>query len=129
MEAIKKRLKFIAWILTTLMLFQSCVVYHKTPTTLEKASQEQIKTKVTNTDGAISKYKFISFEDGIYYGNLEEDWGEYKKIPLVREEIMNVRMKNKTASTLVTIVAIAIPVIAFTGFMIIESFTLGGSGF
>ena len=128
MEAIKKRLQAIAWFLAVLMLFQSCSVYHKTPTTLDKASQEQIKTKVTNTDGDVSKYKFISYENGLYYGNVEEEWGEYQKVPLDPEDIINVRTKNKSASTLVTIVAITVPVIAFVGFMIAESFTLG-SGF
>lgn len=129
METIKKRLKTTALFLTALMLFQSCVVYHKTPTTLEKASKEIVKTKVTNTDGDVTKYKFISYEDEIYYGNIEEEWGEYIKVPLDNEDILNVRTKNKTASTLVTIVAITIPVLAFAGYMIAESVTLGGSGF
>lgn len=66
MEAIKKRLKAIAFFLTALMLLQSCVVYHKTRTTLEKASQEKVKTKVTNIDGKVTKYKFISYEDGVF---------------------------------------------------------------
>jgi len=124
----RKGYRTIALIFSGLLLFQSCVIYRKTPTTLEKAAQEQVKTKVTNTNGEIFKYKFISYENGIYYGNVEEDWGEFKKVPLDSEDILNVRTKNKTASTLVTIVAITIPVIAFTGYMIAESFTLG-SGF
>ena len=111
MEAIKTRLKTIAIFLTALMLFQSCVVYHKTPTTLEKASQEQIKTKVTTTDGDVSKYKFISYEEGVYYGNVEIEYGEFKKIPLDAEDIINIRTKSKSASTLVTVLAIAVPVI------------------
>ncbi|MEJ2585765.1 MAG: hypothetical protein P8Z38_12280 [Robiginitalea sp.] len=129
MEAIRKRLKATARLLSILLLAQSCSIYHKTPTTLENASQERVKTKVTNIDGAVSRYKFISYEAGVYYGNVEEDWGVYKKVPLESEDIIQVRTKNKTASTLVTMVAITIPVIAFAGYMIAESFTLGGSGF
>ena len=126
MEAIKTRLKAIAIFLTALMLFQSCVVYHKTPTTLEKASQEQIKTKVTHTNGEVSKYKFITYENGVFYGNVEKEWGEFIKVPLDSEDIINVRMKNKTASTLVTIAIITIPALAFAAWQITESVSVGG---
>ena len=113
MEAIIIRPKTIAWFLTALMLFQSCIVYHKTPTTLEKASQEQIKTKITNTNGETFKYKYITYEKGVYYGYVEQDWGEFIKVPLNNEDILSVKTKNKTASTLITISVIAIPVLAF----------------
>ncbi len=126
MEAIKTRLKTIAWFLTSLMLFQSCVVYHKTPTTLEKASQEQLKTKVTTADGKVSKYKFISHEEGVFYGNIEEEWGEFRKVPLDNEDIINIRTKNKTASTLVTIAVITVPVLAILAWQITESISVEG---
>ena len=81
MKAIRKRLKAITLFLTVLLLFQSCVVYHKTPTTLEKAAQEQIKTKVTNTNGDIFKYKYITLEEGQFYGVHEpEELGEFVKV-------------------------------------------------
>ena len=80
MEAIKTRLKTIAWFLTALMLMQSCVVYHKTPTNLEQASREQTKTKITNTNGDISKYEYITSEDGVYYG-INKQFGELVKTP------------------------------------------------
>ena len=125
MEATKIRLKSIAIILATLLLFQSCVVYHKTPTTLEKASQEQIKNKVTTTNGEVTKYKFISQEEGVFYGNVEEEWGEFRKVPLDSEEIITIRTKNKTASTLVTITVITIPVLALVAWGIAESVSVG----
>ncbi len=110
MEAIKKQIKTIALFLTILMLFQSCVVYHKTPTTLEKASQEQIKTKVTDTNGEVAKYKYITYDSGVFYG-VNKKSGELIKTPLDENEILQLLVKNKSASTWVTAAVIAIPVI------------------
>ena len=110
MEAFKTRLKTIAWFLTALMLFQSCVVYHKTPTTLEKASQEQIKTKVTNNEGETIKFKYIAYEDGVFYG-VNKKSGEIIKTPLDKQYVEPVLIKNKSASTWVTVLVIAVPVI------------------
>ena len=111
MEAFKTRLKTIAWFLTALMLFQSCVVYHKTPTTLEKASQEQIKTKVTNNEGETIKFKYIAYEDGVFYG-VNKKSGEIIKTPLDKQYVETVLIKNKSASTWVTVLVIAVPIIA-----------------
>lgn len=111
MEVIKTRLKTIAWFLTALMLFQSCVVYHKTPTTLEKSSQEKIKTKVTNSDGTVFKYKYITYDDGKFYGvNVKS--GEQIKTPLQTSEVTQVLSQNKSGSTWATIAIILIPIIA-----------------
>ena len=116
MEAIKTRLKTIALFLTALMLFQSCVVYHKTPTTLEKASREQVKTKVTKTNGDIFKYKFITYEDGVFYGVNVDSGGvqesiETARTPLNEVDVDGVFLKNKSASTWVTILSFAVPVL------------------
>ena len=116
MKAIKKGLKPIAFLLTALLLFQSCVVYRTTTTTLEKASQERIKTKVVNTNELISRFDYITFEEGQFYG-VYKDFDERGKLvitPLSEQEISKVLTKDKTASILVTIGAIAIPVIAIS---------------
>ena len=127
MEAFKKRLRATAWFLTTLMLFQSCVVYHKTPTTLEKASQERIKTKITNKEGETFKYKYITFEEGQFYGVHEpEEFGEFVKVPLESEDIINVRTKNKSASTWVTILVVTVPALAIVALAVIDSSYPGG---
>jgi len=113
MEAIPKRLKTIALLLTALLLFQSCVVYHKTPTTLEHASQDRIKTQITRSNGEISKYDYIANEDGVYYG-VYTDWDEQVKTPLSEQEITKVLTKDKSTSTVLTIGVIAVPVIGIT---------------
>jgi len=126
MKAIRKRLKAITLFLTVLLLFQSCVVYHKTPTTLEKAAQEQIKTKVTNTNGDIFKYKYITLQEGQFYGVHEpEARGEFVKVPLESQDIINVRTKNKSASTWVTILVITVSALAIVAISLLGS---AGSG-
>jgi len=110
MEAIKTRLKSIAWFLTALMVFQSCVVYHKTPTTLERASQEQVKTKLTKTKGETIKFKYITFENGQFYG-VNKKSGEIIKTPLDEQYVETILIKNRTASFLVTVLVIAVPII------------------
>lgn len=110
MKKLKKRLKVVALFLTGLILLQSCVVYHKTPTTLEQASQLRTKTKITQTDGDTFKFKYISYEDGVYYG-VKKKSGELVKTPLDQEYISKVLTKNKSTSTWLTVAAIGIPVI------------------
>ena len=110
MKAIRKRLKITAAFITTLMLFQSCVVYHRTPTTLEKASLEQTRTKVTQTNDQTFKYKYITHENGIYYG-VNKKSGQLVKTPLDPEYVSKVRIKNKSASAWVTVAVIGVPVI------------------
>lgn len=97
--------------LSTVLLLQSCVVYHKTPATLEKASREQVKTKVTNTDGDIAKIKYVTYESGVFYG-VNKKSGELVKTPLDEEYINKIVTKNKSASTWATVTVIAIPVAA-----------------
>lgn len=133
MKTIKKRLRPIALFLTALLLFQSCVVYHKTPTTLEKASQEHIKTRVLNANGETAKYNYISHEHGRYYG-VHKDFDERGKLIktlLNEQEITKITTKNKSASTWVTVGVIAVPVIAIALFMALDSVGPGnpwGSG-
>ncbi len=130
MEAIKNRLKTIAWFLAILMLFQSCVVYHKTPTTLEKASQEKVKAKVADTSGEVFKFNFILYEDGMFYG-IDVDPGgvqessQVTRTPLNQVDIDGVFLKNKTASTWVTVLTIAVPVLAIAGIALASSSEFG----
>ncbi|GGD47620.1 hypothetical protein [Muriicola marianensis] len=125
MKKIKKRLKVIALFLSGLILLQSCVVYHKTPTTLQRASQEQLKTKITNTNGERFKYQYVSYEDGVYYG-VNEESGKFIKTPLDEEYITEVLTKNKKASTWLTVGLISAPVLfLIVGLIIIESEGVG----
>ena len=117
MATIKKQLKTTAFFLTALLLFQSCVVYQKAPTTLEQASREQVMTKITYTNGETAKYNYITFEDGVFYG-VNNDWderGALTKTRLTGQESMRVFTKNKSASTWLTVGIIAVPAVILAG--------------
>ncbi|MFZ9031647.1 MAG: hypothetical protein ACO20F_10235 [Robiginitalea sp.] len=106
MEAIKKLLKAIALLLCVLLLFQSCVVYHKTPVTLEKAAQENVRSKVWFLDEVQdfpSKYKYIVYENDHYFGLEEIEVGMLSKVKLSEDEIVTIRTQDKQASTWATI--------------------------
>lgn len=110
MEAIKIRLKPIALFLTALLLFQSCVVYHKTPTTLAQASRERVQTKTISTNRTIAKFRYIDYVDNQYYG-MSLKSGEWIKTPLYQQDMAQVLTKNRSASTWLTVGVIAVPVI------------------
>ena len=84
------------------MLFQSCVAYHNT-STLEKASKEQTRTKVTNTNGNTFKYKYIIYEEGQFFG-VSKKSGEWIKSPLNQKDIDKVLTENKMANIIGTVI-------------------------
>ena len=96
-------------LLMALMLLQGCVVYHKTPSTLEQAAQVPVRTKVTNLQGEKTKYRYIQREDGIYYGVKKQD-REMVRTPLEAGELEKIQVKNKVASTWLTVGVIVVPV-------------------
>lgn len=112
METIKNRLKTIALFLTGLILFQSCVAYHRTPTNLEQASREHIKTKVTGTNGETAEYDYISYNDGQFFG-ISHKSGKFITTPLYQKDLTKVLTKDKSGSTWTTVAVIAIPIILF----------------
>ena len=102
----RKAYRTIAFFLTVLLLFQSCVAY-RTVSTLEEASQQRMRTKITTTDFKALKYKYITYENGQYYG-IKLESGEWIKTPLDQKDISKVAIENKKASTFLT-VAVFIP--------------------
>jgi hypothetical protein len=111
MKPNNKALQTIAVFLTILLLFQSCVVYHKAPTTLEHASQIKAKTKITTLTGETANYKYITLQDRQFYG-VKLKSREWIKIPLDPKEIRQVLTQNKSASTWATIAIIVVPILA-----------------
>jgi hypothetical protein len=111
MEVLKIRSKIYALLLSVLVLMQSCVVYHKTPTTLEEASIERIKAKITNANGVTHKYQYIENKDGVYYG-VNKKSGTLVRLPLEEEEV-TVWLKNQTATTWTSLAVIGGSVLVF----------------
>ena len=106
MKTLKKWFKIIALFFTALILFQSCATY-KTPTTLSQAAEQQKEVKIiTSTDDAI-KYKYIVYEDGLFYGVKGPQWEE-EKFPINAEEVYDVLLKKGALPTWAIVVISAV---------------------
>lgn len=69
MKAFFNHIKSIAYFLAMLILFQSCVVYNKSPSTIEEAtSDEEMPIKIINKDGHVYKFRLIEENDGNIIG-------------------------------------------------------------
>ncbi|MGA9239730.1 hypothetical protein [Robiginitalea sp.] len=120
MKRIRNHLRKCSCILIITILCQCCVVYHKTPVTLEQAVQENTKTKILLEDGRVEKFKFVTHKDQQYFGTRMTGNG-YVDIQIDENAVSKVQVKHKTASILVTVIPLAaltalviVPVISFT---------------
>ena len=116
MKTIKIHLKVVALFFSVLILLQGCTVYKSANVSLDDAYKSQTKVKVKTNDNRTLKFKRIAFEDGSYYGineSYKDDPFEQYNKELIKthidvENIENIRIKNKTMST---ILPFAIPVV------------------
>ena len=123
MKTFRKHLRTSCHLLIATMLLQSCVVYHRNPTSLEEASKQQIKTKIIKTNQKISKYKYITYEDGQFYG-VNKDFaerGQMVKTPLREQAIITVLTKNESASKWGTVGVIAYAVGSIILYFVIQN--------
>ena len=124
MKAVKRNLKWAAKILSFLILLQSCTVYHKYSSSVDEAiaANDKVKLQVPEDD----PYKFLKLvriENEIYgvakrnshaskelNGRIVDTSyeGKYNLIKLSEEDQRNIHVKNKGASTALSIV---IPVV------------------
>ncbi len=97
----KSNLKYksILYMLALLLIVQSCVVYKKTPVSLEQAKIANQKTLVTTVDKVKYKFNRILLIDGMYYGEIKKG-NKYEMVLLNETDIKNIRPIDKTASTL-----------------------------
>ena len=87
---------------STLILFQSCAVYQKTPVSLEQASKQDVRAKIkTKTNESFLVLKII-YEDDKYYG-LQRVNGEKIRITLHADDTNSIRLHDKTLSTVLSI--------------------------
>ena len=117
----KKLINFYVLLFSLLILFQGCTVYHKAGITLEEAYQANDKVKVETTVGEKLKFKYIDFDEGVYYGTKNKK-GEIVKLPLDSNYIDKVRLKNKSGSTWATILT---PIAIIVILLVILGFALG----
>lgn len=91
--------KSVCLLIALALLLQSCVVYKKTPSTINEAVDSKGKVLIVKTND--EKLKLIKIEkiDGAYFGEIKTKKG-IEKIPLSENDIKTIRIKNKSASTL-----------------------------
>jgi len=119
MKAIKTHLKTVVLIFAALILLQGCTVYKSANVTLEEAVKSQTKVKIKTKDIQSLKFKRLEFEDGKYYG-VKKFKGDIIKMSLDENNLISVRLKNKTLSI---ILPIAIPIVLLG---IISNCSIGG---
>jgi hypothetical protein len=124
MKKIRLYLKRIALLLIFLMTLQSCSIYYTKTASVDEALLSDNKVKIITTTNDIYKFKKLQTEDDQIYGVLKqrttkaenlldqgllEDYDDkYGKLLLSQDAIQAIHLKNKGASTAVTV---AIPVV------------------
>ena len=124
MKKVQHRFQNLGLVLGLMLLVQSCGVYYKTPISLEEAVDRETKVKVYTAEGNNIRYKKITASDGQFYGTKMKA-GKMTQIPLNPDDIVSVRLKNKKASTWVTIGTVGVPLVALVIFLITADFGIG----
>ena len=111
MRTIRKNLRTFSFLMTAIILCQSCVVaYHKTPVSLEEAAQKKTRTKILLKDGRVERFNYVYFEDQRYYGTRKTGKGDLR-ITINESTVNEVRVKNKAATDIINVVMVAIPIV------------------
>ena len=126
MKTLKAHLKVVALFFSVLILVQGCTVYKSANVSLDDAYKSQTKVKVKTNYNRTLKFKIITFEDESYYGineSYKDDPFEQYNKELIKthidvENIENIRIKNKTMSTIlpfaIPVVLLGVLIIAYT---------------
>ncbi len=109
-----KKIKLLALIFCFLIFFQSCSVYKPTSLTLNQVSEKDNKIKIRTNDKRTLKFNHIKVIDGSYYG---VNKNESKRILIFEKDIESIKLRDRKASTLSTIVLLtglaALPFVLF----------------
>ena len=124
MKTSKRILKFFAILISSLVLLQSCSVYHKSTCSVDEAirNSSKVKISVTNDDPYILKR--LERHDSLVYGVANTNSSTYKRlreqvkdhnyegkyalIQMQEQDLKNIHEKNTGAST---VISIGIPVV------------------
>lgn len=97
MKNILKHYRNFSLLISLFMLLQSCVVYHRTPVSLEQAAQAKTRSKLFTAEGTFAKYKYITEINGKFYG-LNKKSGMWVETPINNHPKAEVFLKNESAS-------------------------------
>jgi len=102
MKTLKNQFKRLALFLSLLILFQGCVAYKAKNYSLDDAVASDTNVKLRTSNNVIHKYKRIELKDDAYYG-VKKEKGTIVKYPIDSKNISDVKIKDKTLSTIGTI--------------------------
>jgi hypothetical protein len=120
------KLNLIAYLLSVLMLIQSCVAYNKTPVSVDEAVATNNKVKIYTNENEKHLFDKLVMEDGQIYGikllnklnkdvfaayvkEIDQEKGLVKV--LIPFDIKGIHTKNKTKSLVLTLVLVLSPVL------------------
>ena len=125
MKTSKRILKFFALLLSSLVLLQSCSVYHRSTCSVDEAIRNESKVKIRVPKDDPYVLKRLELHDGLVYGVTNTSSITYKKmreyaadpdyegknalILMQEEDLKNIHEKNQGASTALSI---TMPVVA-----------------
>ena len=115
MKTIQKYCSNFSILISLLTLLQSCVVYHKTPVSLDQAVKAGTKAKIVMSDGSLIKYQYITEIKGEYYG-VNKKSGMWVETPTNINPDTKVFLKNKSKSKWLTWGLILYPPLALGAF-------------
>jgi len=113
MKTTTRHLNVLALFFSALIFFQGCTVYKSTPVSIEQAVQNESKVKVTTKGNEKFKLNRIKIEDSNYYG-----YNAKERIPLDQNNIDTIKEKNKTLSTVLSIVIPFVTIIGLLGILV-----------
>lgn len=140
MKTIRKYLKWISFLLSIIVLFQSCKVYQNKSATVDEAVKSLKRVKIISFGDNIYKFENLQIREGQLYGlakknsktaetlsgQVVEENGntKYAKIHILDNTIKEIHIQNKTMSI---IVPIGVVIITFTalGLIFQDSFKWG----
>jgi len=125
MKTLKKQLRLTALVLTSLIILQSCRVYHRDSVSLQQAIKEEKRVKIKTADNKTLKFKKIIYAEGGYYGIKHSTFKyEIHKMPLDQSKLQSVRMHNKSLSIIYG-VGLSVVIIIIGGYIIAVSAVSG----
>ncbi|MDH3323300.1 MAG: hypothetical protein OEM04_09935 [Flavobacteriaceae bacterium] len=102
MRTLKVHLKVVALFFSVLILFQGCTVYKNQNISLDQAAAAKDKVKIVTKNNQTVKYLNITKINQEYFG-FKKVHGDLTKIPIQKEDIEMVRIKDKPMSAVVGI--------------------------
>lgn len=121
MKTLHQNIKIASLLLSFIFLFQSCHVYKSAPISLEEAVTANRRVKIiTVNNEKIRLTKIEKINDTSYYGYKRKNGKEIRFL-LKENNIQKIKVVDKTGSTIITSLGIAIPVAIIISIIVLSS--------